>query len=641
MATSELFVFTDGYTPVGDVLVLASVIIFAVLIKAVYIKPNREFRIFQTILGLLFAAAVTNIIYNLLLVEIETSSHFFVYLLRACYHIFLFGSLVLYILYMEIPLQLSQEKEQFFFKISAFLMTLFVLVDIGGTAIRHGFYITESNTVHKGSGWLFVVEYLIFSGILIFILINYSDRIFKPLIFAFITTCAVSMSVMMIQAFFGQHSFTTATFVFPAYAVLYLLHANPFDPEMGSLHSDAFDERLRHSIMRGDSVIMMSLYMREFDEPGRKYPKEMRDTIRDAATNYLKEAVLFQISGGRMILMAEMMHNPDYEHKVKRLLELFEENYNIYRQDYKLVIIETTDKIKEPDVYLKLIEYVERRIPNNTVKYAKEDDIEKFYGHQYIVDELEDINLKRDFFDNRVIVYCQPVYNLRKERFDTAEALMRLKLDKTGMVYPDRFIPIAEKHNYIHTLSMIILAQTCRQIRQLLDDGYEVDRISVNFSIMDVREKDFCKDVKDIITRCEIPFNKVAIEITESQNESDFMAVKEKLLELKKSGITFYLDDFGTGYSNFERIMELPFDIIKFDRSLVVASKSDCKSETMVSYMAHMFTDMNYAVLYEGIEDDRDEMLCRKMYARYLQGYKYSKPIPIENLRDFLVKTDE
>ncbi|MBO6214344.1 MAG: EAL domain-containing protein, partial [Lachnospiraceae bacterium] len=111
--------------------------------------------------------------------------------------------------------------------------------------------------------------------------------------------------------------------------------------------------------------------------------------------------------------------------------------------------------------------------------------------------------------------------------------------------------------------------------------------------------------------------------------------------ELKNDGIRFYLDDFGTGYSNFDRIIELPFDIVKFDRSLVIASSTDIKTATMVSYLAHMFSDMNYAVLYEGIENSSDEERCMGMCARYLQGYKYSKPIPIDDLRKFFDKVAE
>ena len=98
----------------------------------------------------------------------------------------------------------------------------------------------------------------------------------------------------------------------------------------------------------------------------------------------------------------------------------------------------------------------------------------------------------------------------------------------------------------------------------------------------------------------------------------------------------FYLDDFGTGYSNFERIMEIPFDIIKFDRSLLIESRKSSESHFMVSTFASMFRKLDYAILFEGVENDMDEENCLSRNARYLQGYKYSKPIPIHQLRDFL-----
>ena len=164
-------------------------------------------------------------------------------------------------------------------------------------------------------------------------------------------------------------------------------------------------------------------------------------------------------------------------------------------------------------------------------------------------------------------------------------------------------------------------------------------RISVNFSVYDLREEDFCSVVEETIRSNDIPFEKIAIELTESQNEADFKLIKERINELKDSGIKFYLDDFGTGYSNFERIMELPFDIVKFDRSLVIASGNDEKYRTMVTNLANMFNEVDYAVLYEGVEDEADEKRCIDMKARYLQGYKYSKPIPIEKLTEYFDKT--
>ena len=89
-----------------------------------------------------------------------------------------------------------------------------------------------------------------------------------------------------------------------------------------------------------------------------------------------------------------------------------------------------------------------------------------------------------------------------------------------------------------------------------------------------------------------------------------------------------------------ERILELPFDVIKFDRSMVIASGQDERSGRIVENLAKLFNDFNYFVLYEGIEDSVDETRCVSMSASYLQGYKYSKPVPINELESFFTRMD-
>ena len=101
----------------------------------------------------------------------------------------------------------------------------------------------------------------------------------------------------------------------------------------------------------------------------------------------------------------------------------------------------------------------------------------------YIKSQLKDIAEHGSLDDERVLVYCQPVRNVHTGTYDTAESLMRLRLPQTGLVFPDRFIPLAEKYGYIHRLSMIILNKTCRQIKQMQDEGYQISRVSVNLSV--------------------------------------------------------------------------------------------------------------------------------------------------------------
>jgi EAL domain-containing protein (putative c-di-GMP-specific phosphodiesterase class I) len=267
-----------------------------------------------------------------------------------------------------------------------------------------------------------------------------------------------------------------------------------------------------------------------------------------------------------------------------------------------------------------------------------EEDVLKFREAEYILGELVDIFKKKDLDDPRVLVYCQPVYSIKTKKYDTAEALMRLDLPKKGIVFPDKFIPLAEEYGFIHILTEIILKKTCDEIKSLLSEGYDFKRISVNVSALEMRDDGFTDDVSSIIADSGIPDSKIAFEITESQSETDFMALKQKIDEMKGRGIKFYLDDFGTGYSNMERILELPFDIIKFDRSLVIASDSDERSKRMVKSLASMFSDTDYSVLYEGIETEEDEERCIGMSASYLQGYRYSKPIPINELKNYFSK---
>lgn len=276
----------------------------------------------------------------------------------------------------------------------------------------------------------------------------------------------------------------------------------------------------------------------------------------------------------------------------------------------------------------------------NDVYIVGEKDVDLFNRYEYILEQLTDIYKKRDMRDERVLAYCQPVFNIKTGKYDTAEALMRLNLPDIGMVFPDQFIPVAEEHGFIHVLTEIILTKTCDAIKSLMSEGYDVNRISVNVSVMELRDEKFTSDIDDIIEASAIPNDKIAVEITESRNDSDFLMMKDRIEELRRRGIKLYLDDFGTGYSNMERIMELPFDIIKFDRSLVIASDADERSEKMVKSLAGMFSELNYSVLYEGVENDGDEIRCINMSASYLQGYKYSKPIPIADLNRFFAKSD-
>lgn len=633
-----MIAYYENYTPVGDVLVMALCMVFLILVNVAYINRTRNFLLLRQMIYALFVAALGDVLFHMLLNQIAVVPVILIYFFRSVYHIALFTNLWLYSLYVQEPLRLDRGARRLYFVIATIALVLVALYQVVGTVTGIGFRIDEQGKPHTGFQ-LFPLAYFFYVGFLLFILIRHHERVFRQIVLGIAATTGVAVLVIVVEQLYGQTSFTVATFLFPIYALLYLVHSNPYDLEVGSVNEAAFEERIASSYEKKEELLLMSLFMHDFDGNGKKYPQEIQGAVRALSTRIFKHSTLFQISGGHMILAADTEKNPDYNEKSQKMLDAFAESYERYRYDYKLVFTKTYNRISAENDYIAFIHYMHEQMAENTFRPVRDEDVKAFLDHKYILRELADIQKKADLNDPRVEVYCQPVYNIQTGTYDTAEALMRLRLPEAGMIFPELFIPIAEKNRFIHTLTGIILHKTCEEIRELTRNGYRVKRISVNFSAFDLRELDFCEMVEKIIGESGISFDKIAIEITESQNAEDFEILKERIGELKDTGIKFYLDDFGTGYSNFERIMELPFDIIKFDRSMVVASGAEKRVNEMVSHLARMFADMNYAVLYEGVENEDDEERCMRMSAKYLQGYRYSRPIPIARLTEFFEKT--
>ena len=629
--------YYENYTPAADIVVMAMCFVFLIMILRAYINKTKTFTLLKGMIYMLIVSAVTDILSHMSMNYIGEIPRIWQYISRVVAHMSLFTIMWLYVLYAKNAFQFDKRTGRIFIRIALVAYFVILGLEVVGTPAKFGFYIEDNGTVHTGLP-IFPVGYLFYVILLVVMVFKHKERVYRQVIRGVVETAVVAFVIMIIQQFNGQSSFNVVVFLFPVYALLYLVHSSPYDIETGTVSEGAFEDLIYVSGAKRKDLYLMSLYMHDFEGKGRKYPKEIQTQIRRFTVKFFKAPTLFNISGGHMVLVADKKKDPDYIEGSHRMLEEFNRLYPVLKVDYKIVYLDTYESLSEENDYVNFIRYMHDRMEENSVVVVTDKEVDDYMNYKYIAKELSDIAAKGDLDDNRVKVFCQPVYSIKTRKFETAEALMRIELPFIGMVYPDIFIPIAEKNGYIYPLTKIILNKTCKEIKSLVDRGYSFKRISVNFSVYDLREESFCSTISEIIAATGIDFGKVAIELTESQNESDFEVMKEKVTELKDSGIKFYLDDFGTGYSNFERIMELPFDIVKFDRSLVTASGNDEKFRVMVTNLAKMFNEVHYSVLYEGIENENDELRCIDMSAKYLQGYKYSKPIPIEKLTEYFEK---
>lgn len=471
----------------------------------------------------------------------------------------------------------------------------------------------------------------------VFVLMVKRKHFIKQVYLTLLVTNLMSMLLYGVTSFLLDTSFINVIIMLPYMVLLLMLYTVPFNFITGALNYTNFEQYLLQR--QGKKLSYIVIHFTK-DMTGVSFNHESGKFLYTFWQEYFLKCFLFELYTNMYVLAIEdtFINEGNIETVIKQELLPFANMLNI---DFTIYGASNIDFVENISEFLNLDLYFSHMVKKNSYKVIDSSKIEQAQNINAIVTELHDIAEKRDLNDERILVYCQPVRNIKTNHFDTAEALMRMQLPNIGFVYPDMFIPLAESFNYIHILSLIILNKTCQNIRKLLDLNYIVDRISVNFSVNEFKQDDFCDEVLEIIKRNNIPYEKIAIELTESRNEEDYSVILPKINILKSYGIKFYLDDFGTGYSNFDRILGLNLDVVKFDKSLLDMAETNKNTKFVLTHFSSAFKQLDYKILFEGVETDSQVSLCEASKADYLQGYKYSKPIDIAKLPEFFSKADE
>ena len=623
--------FDYKYVVHGDIIALLISIVTHCLLRSTYMAKKANLGIFKFANILVGLASISSIFYHYMIFLLREENIIRLYLCRGLCYTTLILVYVCYCVYMKNIVEMDKKFEKWFSVLLYGGALIFSIIEFVGPFFQIGFYVDENIVLHQNYYTdVFRYAYIYYSIIMGTLLIYYRKKFLPKMYRCIWSVIAVSVGIMVYQAFFLQTAYTVVSFTFPIIMVLFLFHYNSYDVKTGTLDYYAFEEYVEENKEKPFSMIFLSL------------PNISREDLQTFSEQFLRKndsffegSCCFRLRDNRIVLVYSKERN---KNEAQILEKMYQEFGKVKRDnDYQIIMMDSNGYLLNAKEYISYCKYVEEHIPMNSVKACEGDFLSDFLRFKFIHLNLQDIDRKGNLNDYRVKVFCQPVLNIKTDTFTTAEALMRLDLPEVGMVYPDQFIAAAESENLIHTLSKIILNKTCQNIKQLESEGYYIERVSVNFSVQELHLDYFCDDIIEIIQKNGVAFSQIAIELTETRNEKDFLVMKKVIERLQELGIKFYLDDFGTGYSNFERLIGLPIDIIKFDRSLTILASKNDESQFMVGSFSEIFKKADYQILFEGVEDEHDEKQCINMNAQYLQGYKYSKPIPIEQLKEFLV----
>lgn len=254
-------------------------------------------------------------------------------------------------------------------------------------------------------------------------------------------------------------------------------------------------------------------------------------------------------------------------------------------------------------------------------------DLEKYSEHltYKIKADLNNI-ISRGIKNHGFMVYYQPIYSVEKKKFISAEALIRLNDPKWGFVSPELFIAAAEKNGTILHIGKIVLEEVCKFISSNKFKELGLEYIEINLSVAQCLQSDLVEIISSLLKEYNVKPNQINLEITEREDVFDQNIFIENLKKLRELGISISLDDYGTGYSNILRIVNLPIEIVKIDKSFVDQyEKTEMKS--VIKNTVTMLKEINKKIVVEGVETKDSLENFSNLKCDYIQGYYFSKPL--------------
>ena len=263
-------------------------------------------------------------------------------------------------------------------------------------------------------------------------------------------------------------------------------------------------------------------------------------------------------------------------------------------------------------------------------------------NYQYFNDEMNRTAHQRMQVYNRLksailndgfhLVY-QPKHDAQTQKITSVEALIRWQDEKLGFVGPDVFIPIAEESGLIVEIGDWVFEQAMKDKLSMTEQGVDAVTVAINVSVRQLEQKDFIDKIESWLERYPLQACDFEIELTESTLMSNIDEFADMISRLSQMGFAISIDDFGTGYSSLQYLNQLSFDTLKIDKTFV--DEIENKGKPIAQAILSLSKSLQFESVAEGVETIQQARLLKEMGCSMMQGYLFSKPIPLHELIDY------
>ena len=510
------------------------------------------------------------------------------------------------------------------------------------------FYIDAAGIYHRGLGQIFVYivagYYIIISCAIVLKNMKLLGVAQRLSVLLYSSECII---LNIVQIIFSQYLLQEIGIAFAMFFI-YISMQNPLeymDVQIGIYNRNLFKKNINNRIHKKEDFGIICLQIEGLSYINEKFGLSNGNILLKQVAVFLgtfsKNNEVYRVSNRQLALVYSK--KPDFNIICNEIMARFEKpfsfsnrNVNINLWAY-LCCIQSSTNIASANDTFDIIDYSlneARQNRKNSIVFASTDILEKRRREIEITQAVSNAIINSSFK-----VYFQPIYSLKEKRYTKMEALVRLIDENLGFIPPDEFIPIAEKNGDILAIGEIVLEKVCAFIEEYHPEDYGIKSIHVNLSVVQCMQENIGIRLLNIIDKYKIPHGLIDFEITESTADNSSENLDKIMDDFNKKGIDFSLDDYGTGYSNQSNLMRYPYSIVKIDKSLVWACDSNPKAFISLKHTIAMIKDLDMKVLAEGVETQHHIDFLEQIGCDFLQGYYYSRPLPVSELMDVIKET--
>ena len=416
--------------------------------------------------------------------------------------------------------------------------------------------------------------------------------------------------------------------------VFFLFHSGTYEEGTARMGADMYRSELGYRLSKKRDFYVFEIQIRNYEQlvERRIYSEEELDgfysRLATRLTGVKRGVMVFQKKHTSLGVLVSRMNSGEAAEMAEKMKNWIGEFF-LGKLVFGIAAVRCPAYVSEFVDVERMLRFLQKKCPVNNFYFCEEPDYEEFVERDEILRLLHDMHLDKE----DVVLFGRPIIGGRSPRVNYFEILCRLQIAGNGILHSEHVIRLAEQYGYIHDVNMAVLAKVCDFL--VTDTAIrEGIRVSLHISSEELKNPGFAKDVLAIVKDYDLLPEVLGFEVTMVPGERDVERMREEMRLLRGQQIVFVLTDVDPTTVNFEAVMKLPFEMIKFERHCIKRASEQTMYYDVVGTLVDLFREQGFLVAFKGIDNVQLEEVAISLGADFLQGEKYTKPFPVERIEE-------